>query len=64
MHPPLHYDVMQARHHDLMRSAAQHRLAAEAKAAKAQTARRVRRDDVAAAPGRRVLQLIGRLLPA
>ena len=64
MHPAIHYDVMQARHHDLMNSAAQHRLAAQAKAAKAQTARRARRDDVVAAPGRRVLQRIRRLLPA
>jgi len=61
MHPAIHYDVMQARHHDLMRSAAQQRFAAQAKAAKAQTARR---DDVVAAPGRRVLQRIRRLLPA
>jgi hypothetical protein len=64
MHPAIHYDVMQARQHDLMHSAAQHRLAAQAKAAKAQTARRTRRDDVATAPGRRVRRLIWRLLPA
>lgn len=64
MHPAIHYDVMQARRHDLMRSAAQHRLAAQAKAAKAQAARRTRGDDVMAAPRRRVLQLIWRLLPA
>jgi hypothetical protein len=64
MHPAIHYDVMQARHHDLMRSAAQHRLAVQAKAAKAQAARRTRRDDVIPAPRRRVLQFIWRLLPA
>jgi hypothetical protein len=64
MHPAIHYEVMQARQHDLMNSAAQHRLAAQAKAATAQTARRRRRDDVATAPGRRVRRLIWRLLPA
>ena len=64
MHPAIHYHVMQARHHDLMRSAAQHRLAAQAKAAKAQTAQRTRRDDAVAAPRRCVLQRIWRLLPA
>jgi hypothetical protein len=64
MHPAIHYDVMQARHRDLMRSAAQHRLAGQAKAAKAQAARRTRPDDVIAAPRRRVLQFIWRLLPA
>jgi hypothetical protein len=64
MHPAIHYDVMQARRHDLMRSAAQHRLAAQAKAATGQTARRTRRDDTVAAPERRVLRRIWRLLPA
>jgi hypothetical protein len=64
MHPAIHYHVRQARHHDLMRSAAQHRLAAHVKAAKAQTARRTRREDTLAAPRRRVLQRIWRLLPA
>lgn len=64
MHPAIHYDVMQARQDDLMRSAARHRLAAQAKAAKAQTACRTRGDDVAAAPERRVRRLIWRLLPA
>ena len=63
MRPGIHYDATQARHHDLMRSAAEDRLAAQAKAAKAQTARRARRDGVVAAPGRRVLQWIWRLLP-
>ena len=63
MRPGIHYDATQARHHDLMGSAAQDRLAAQAKGAKAQTARRARRDDVVAAPGRRVLQRIWRLLP-
>jgi len=64
MHPAIHYDVIQARRHDLMRSAAQDRLAAQVKAAKAQTAPRTRRGDTVAAPGRRVLQRIWRLLPA
>jgi hypothetical protein len=64
MHPALNYEVMQARHHDLMRSAAQQRLAAQVKAAKAQTARRTRRGEAAATPVRRALQLIWRLLPA
>lgn len=64
MHPAIHYDVMQARQYDLMRSAAQHRLAAQAKAAKAEAARRTRGGDTAAAPGRRVRRLLWRLLPA
>jgi hypothetical protein len=51
------YDLMQARHRDLMRSAEQQRLAAHARAA-----RRARRDDVAARPGRRVRRLAWRLL--
>jgi len=63
MHPAINCDATQARRHDLMRSAAQDRLAAQAKAAKAQTARRARRDDVVAARGRRVLRRIWRLLP-
>jgi len=64
MHPAIHCDAMQARRHDLMRSAAQDRLAAQVKAAKAQTARRARREDTVAALGRRVLQRMWRLLPA
>jgi hypothetical protein len=64
MHSALQYELMQARHHDLMRSAAQHRLAAQVKAAKAQTSGPARRNDTVAAPGRRVLQRIWRLLPA
>jgi hypothetical protein len=63
MHPAIHRYVMQARRHDLMRSAAQDRLATHAKAAKAQTTHRARGDGVVAAPGRRVLQRIWRLLP-
>jgi hypothetical protein len=62
MRPGIHYDATQARHHDLMGSAAQHRLAAQAKAAKARTARRARRDGVVAAPGRG-LRRRWRLLP-
>ena len=64
MRPGIHYYATQARHRDLMGSAAQDRLAAHVKAAKAQTARRTRREDTLAAPRRRVLQRIWRLLPA
>ncbi len=63
MHSAAHCDLMQARHHDLMRSAAQQRLAAQVKASKPHTARRAHRDDAATAPGR-ALRLIWRLLPA
>jgi len=35
MNPALHQDLMQAQRHDLMRSAAQRRLLAEVKAARA-----------------------------
>ena len=59
MHPVLHYELMQARQHDLMREAGQQRLAAQAAAA-----RPARRDNQAAAPPRRVLRLVSRLLPA
>jgi hypothetical protein len=59
MHPALHYHLMQARQRDLLQSAARQRLAAQAK-----TARRTRRNDTAAAPRRRVLRLVSRLLPA
>jgi hypothetical protein len=54
MQSALHYDMMQARHRDLMRSAEQRRLVAHAKAA--------RRDDVTARPVRRVRRLAWRLL--
>jgi hypothetical protein len=54
MHSAFHYDLMQARHRDLMRSAEQQRLAAHVKAA--------RRDDAAARPGRRARRLAWRLL--
>ena len=64
MHPAINCDATQARRHDLMRSAAQDRLAAQVKAATAQTARQARREGTVAAPGRRVLQRIWRLLPA
>ena len=62
MHPAIHCDAMLARRRDLIRSAAQHRLAAQVKAARAQ--QRTRREDTVAAPGRRVLLRIWRLLPA
>ena len=57
MHSALHYYLMQARHRDLMRSAEQQRLAAHVKAA-----RRARREDAAARPGRRVRRLAWRPL--
>jgi hypothetical protein len=59
MHPALQYDMMQARQHDLMRSAARQRVAAQAR-----TARLPRRDRTAAAPRRRMLPLVWRLLPS
>ena len=59
MHPSIHYDLMQARHSDLMRSAGQQRLAAHVKAA-----RRADRHDVAVRPGRRVRRLVWRLRAA
>jgi hypothetical protein len=61
MNSALHYELMQARHQDLMKSAAQARLAAQAKAERVQAARR---DNGTAAPRRRVLQRMWRLLPA
>ena len=64
MHPALHHDLAHARQHDLMRSAAQRRLAAEVKAANVLEARRARPADAAAAPRRRLRQLVWRLLPA
>ena len=54
MHSAFHYDLVQARHRDLMRSAEQQRLAAHVKTA--------RRDDAAVRPGRRVRRLAWRLL--
>ncbi len=59
MHPALQYDLMQARQHDLLPSAAQQRLAAQAR-----TTRLARRDHTAAAPRRRVLRPAWRLLLA
>jgi hypothetical protein len=59
MHPALHHDLMQTRHHDLVRAAEQRRLAAQAV-----TSRRASRDDTAVAPPRRMLRLVWRLLPA
>jgi len=59
MHPALQYDMMQARQHDLLRSAARQRAAAQAR-----TARLPRRDRTAVAPRRRVLRLVWRLLPS
>ncbi len=64
MHPALQHDLMQARQHDLLRSAAQQRLAAQTRAAQVKTARLARRDDAAGGPRRRVLQLVWRLLPS
>jgi hypothetical protein len=59
MHPAIHYELMQARQHDQLRSAARQRLAAQA-----QAARRARANGAAAVPRRRVLRLVWRLLPA
>jgi hypothetical protein len=64
MHPAFHNDLVHARQHDLMRSAAQQRLAAQVKAAHVQEARRARPAGTTAAPKRRVLRLVWRLLPA
>lgn len=58
MHPEIQYDLMLARQQDQLRSAARHRLAAQA-----QAARRARDNGAAAAPRRRVLRLVWRLLP-
>jgi hypothetical protein len=57
--PALQYDMMQAKRHDLMESAARQRRAAEAR-----TARLPRRDHTTAAPRRGVLHLVWRLLPS
>ena len=59
MYPALQYDLMQARQHDLLQSAARQRVAAQARAA-----RRPCRDRTAAALPRRVLHLVWRLLPS
>jgi hypothetical protein len=59
MHPALQYDMMQVKRQDLMQSAARQRIAAEAR-----TAGSPRRDHTAAAPRRRVLHLVWRLLPS
>jgi hypothetical protein len=59
MHPALQYDMMQVKRQDLMQSAARQRIAAEAR-----TAGLPRRDHTAAAPRRRVLHLVWRLLPS
>jgi len=59
MHPALQYDMVQARQHELLRSAARQRLAADAR-----TARQPRQDRAAATPRRRVLHLVLRLLPS
>jgi hypothetical protein len=60
MHPALKYELIQARQHDLMRSAAGQRLAAQAQAAR----RSSDNGPAVAAPRRRVLRLVWRLLPA
>lgn len=58
MHPTLERQVMQARQNDKMRSAAEQRMAAQAR-----NVRRARRDQTAAEPRRRVRRLVWRLLP-
>lgn len=59
MHPVIQHNLMQARQHDKLRSAARQRLAAQARAA-----RQARDDGAAATPRRRVLRLVWRSLPA
>jgi len=59
MHPDFQYQLIQARQRDMLRSAAQQRAAAQAK-----TARQPHRDRTVAAPPRRVLRLVWRLLPS
>jgi hypothetical protein len=59
MHPTVQYNLMQARHHDMMQAAAQKRLAAQAGAA-----RRAHRDSAEAPPRRRMLRLVWRPRPA
>jgi hypothetical protein len=56
MHPVFQYKLMQAKQHDARRSAAQQRLAAQARAA--------RRDHASPVPPRRMRRLVWRLLPA
>ena len=64
MRPTFHDDLMQARQHDMLRSAAQQRLAAQVKAVHVQAARAAREADAPAAPRRGVLWLVRRLRPA
>lgn len=59
MHPTIEHNLMQARQHDTLRSAARQRLAAQAR-----TARRERHDCTAAAPRRGARRLVWRLLPS
>jgi hypothetical protein len=59
MHPALQYNMMQVKRQDLMQSAARQRLAAEAR-----TGGSPRRDHSTAAPRRRMLHLVWRLLPS
>ena len=59
MHPALQYGLMQARQHDLVRSAAQQHVAAQVR-----TARLSRPDRTPAPSRRRVLHLVSRLLPS
>ena len=62
MHPTLEHHVMSARTHDKMASAAQHRLAAEAKAAR-RARRDQMRDQTVAEPRLRGLRRVWGLLP-
>jgi hypothetical protein len=59
MHPALGYDLMKATQHDLQRSAARQRAAAQAR-----TSGLPRSDRKAAAPRRLVRRLAWRLLPS
>jgi hypothetical protein len=61
MNPAIQYELMQAKQHDIARSAARRHVVAEARAA-----RQPRRDRTATAtaPRRRALHLVWRLLPS
>jgi hypothetical protein len=58
MNPSLQYDLMQTGQRDRVRAVNQRRLAAQAG-----TARKPRRHGAAAAPQRRMLRVVWRLLP-
>jgi hypothetical protein len=59
MNPAIQYELMQAKQHDIARSAARRHVVAQAR-----EARQPRRDRTAATPRRRALHLVWRLLPS